>query len=42
MFLAQYSFAELTSKMFGQVLVAEHRTSLPLVLPVTESTVLGW
>ena len=37
MFLAQYSFAELTSKIFGQVALAEQRASLPSVLWVTKS-----
>ena len=37
MSLAQYSFAELTSKTLGQVALAEQRASLPSTLRVTES-----
>src|SRR5215831_17125887 len=35
MFLAQYSFAEFTSNILGQVLSAEQRASRPSVFPVT-------
>ena len=38
MFFAQYSLAELASKIFGQVLLAVQRASRRRVLPVTGSS----